>query len=70
LHCKWVLPGGSSTTIRHNTQNTQNNTPLSNKTTHKATQTIKEHITHNEYNTKKKEKSKTIPVTGHGGLHG
>jgi hypothetical protein len=37
LNCKWVLPGGSDTTIRHNTQIThitQNNTPHSNKTQH------------------------------------
>jgi hypothetical protein len=38
FNCKWVLPGGSGTTIRHNTQTThvtQNNTPRSNKTTQK-----------------------------------
>jgi hypothetical protein len=37
INCKWVLPGGSGTTIRHNTQIThitQNNTSRSNKTHH------------------------------------
>jgi hypothetical protein len=37
LNCKWGLPGGSGTTIRHNkqiTHITQNNTPHSNKTQH------------------------------------
>jgi hypothetical protein len=50
------LPGGSDTTIRHNTQIThitQNNTPYSNRNTaHRTTQTIKD-IIYNEYNANK-----------------
>jgi hypothetical protein len=44
LTANGVLPGGSGTTIRHNTQIThitQNNTPHSN-TAHKTAQTIKD----------------------------
>jgi hypothetical protein len=52
FNCKWFLPGGSGTTIRHNTQIThitQNNTPRSNKTQH-AKRHKQGHTTHNEYN--------------------
>jgi hypothetical protein len=44
FNCKWVLPGGSGYTIRHNkqiTHITQNNTTIKRNTTHKATHTIK-----------------------------
>jgi hypothetical protein len=45
LNCKWVLPGGSGTTIRHNTQIThitQITHHTQTNTAHKTTQTIKE----------------------------
>jgi ferritin-like protein len=45
LTANGVLPGESGTTIRHNIKIahiTQNNTPRSNKTAHKTTQTIKD----------------------------
>jgi hypothetical protein len=41
--CIWVLPGGSGTTIRHNTQN---NPPRSNKAQHTKLHNSKRHILH------------------------
>jgi hypothetical protein len=54
-----VLPGGSGTTIRHNTQKyTTHKTTHHAKTNtaHKSYTNNKGHITHNEYNGKKKVK--------------
>jgi hypothetical protein len=50
-----VLPDGSGTTIKHNTQkhSTQNNTTLKQNTAHQAKQTIKDDLHNNKYNTKK-----------------
>jgi hypothetical protein len=52
-----VLPGGSGTAIRHNTQDTKHtkyHTALKEDRAHKATQTIKNTLhTIHEYNTKK-----------------
>jgi hypothetical protein len=45
LTANGILPGGSDTTIRHNT----NNTTIKRNTAHKTTHTIKD-TTQNEYN--------------------
>jgi hypothetical protein len=56
LKCKWILLGGSGTSIRHYTQkytyHTKYHTTLKQNTEHSATRTIND-IFHNEYNTKK-----------------
>jgi hypothetical protein len=48
-YCKWLLPDSSGTTIRHNTNITQNYTPHSKCSTQNSTYN-KGYTTHYEYN--------------------